>query len=451
MMSLRALIFLVMMSNVKALDAELKSFVQMESANRTELVQLLKVKFAEPLTDMISRAKQNAKVMALDEALQVVGTRLHPEAQSFLQEHHTHKEVAAHSVAKQHGARKSFMSNAGSSAVLDKAVGFINKEYKQVREVMDVKLLECGSFKIQKENELFETQDASDEIAIDLGLQNAVIQKNLGLKEENLAALSKLEAELASVKSECSKIRSELRKSVSLLQSDLKIIDTVIKETKATCANGLLQVHACVGDDGKTFFKAGNSLIQQQADQLKSQTAQQAFQQAMFAAYGMDASKLRAPINLHKMGGFDDDDSDDFPDMSEGESSFLQSSHSRNEVPSGTATTPSGQRCTGVMLPPQCPEILDKMDTIRGQTDDSLGIKNEELTKHNEECESEIEVLNGYIATENNALAVAVEEFNKAAAEAKGLAIQHESNKGHKREICKEMRGKYQQKVTSLN
>lgn len=451
-MSIRAIIFLVMSGNVGALEAELRALAQMENANRSQLAQLLQLKFAEPLQVVVSRAKGDAKAMALDEAFGIVGKRLHPEAQALFQESTTHKEVLLHSTVKEHIADNSLHASNGRDRVLtsstpkpaERAISFINKEFKQVQEVMDLKLLECGSFKIQKENDLYEVQDELDTIAIDLGLANAIVSKNLGVKEETLLELSNLQAELHTVKSECSLARSELEKSRSLLESDLAIVDRVISETKKTCQTALLQIHACVGPDAKTFFRIGSDLIQKQADQLKSSTAQQAFQQAMFAAYGMD-SKFHAPPAFEKMG-FDDDDSDDFPDMSWEQSvSHIQVAKSSADIPSGDVIVPDGQMCKGCALPPSCSELLDKMDTVRGQTSDSLDIKVEELTKHNTECETEVADLNSNIATANNVLSVAVEQFNKATGNVRGLEIQLDQGKEDKKAICKEMRQEYKQ------
>merc|ERR1719171_2410963 len=37
---------------------------------------------------------------------------------------------------------------------LTKAMNFLNNEFKQIREKMDVKLFECGFYKVEKVNEL---------------------------------------------------------------------------------------------------------------------------------------------------------------------------------------------------------------------------------------------------------------------------------------------------------
>merc|ERR1719321_1352404 len=61
-----------------------------------------------------------------------------------------------------------------------KAMAFINGEYITVREKLDLKLLECGFFKLIKEKLLYETQDKLDEIAMDMGLAEATMESCQG-------------------------------------------------------------------------------------------------------------------------------------------------------------------------------------------------------------------------------------------------------------------------------
>merc|ERR1719198_1156443 len=67
-----------------------------------------------------------------------------------------------------------------NSAVFDKAMAFLNEQFKMAREKMDIKLFECGFFKLEKEGLLYEVQDRLDEIAQGISLAEATIEKCQG-------------------------------------------------------------------------------------------------------------------------------------------------------------------------------------------------------------------------------------------------------------------------------
>merc|ERR1719313_2780262 len=155
-----------------------------------------------------------------------------------------------------------------NSAVFDKAMAFINNEYKIVREELDLKLLECGFFKLQKEGLLFETQDKLDELAMDMGLAEATmnacqaeIRKQSDFIEVKLAELHKLTTW-------CKIVHDELFTIKAAAEEDLRVINLILSVAKEECAkqaaNSFLEVHACLGADDTTHFKANGNFIQEQ-------------------------------------------------------------------------------------------------------------------------------------------------------------------------------------------
>merc|ERR1719247_3311662 len=161
-----------------------------------EAKALLQKEWAEPLTTVLKRAEKTSKTMHVAEALQVVGHKLSPEVSGFLQGRNATREV--HSLT-QMSSSGDVTSDMSKPSVFDRAMGFINAEIKIVREELDLKLLECGFFKIQKETLLYETQDKLDEIAMDIGLAEAVInacaaeiRKQNDIIDERTGALHKL-------------------------------------------------------------------------------------------------------------------------------------------------------------------------------------------------------------------------------------------------------------------
>merc|ERR1719321_2476089 len=107
-------------------------------------------------------------------------------------------------VSAQSGASE----NRGTGGLTDdstfgKAMAFINGEFMTVREKLDLKLLECGFFKLIKEKMLYETQDKLDEIAMDMGLAEATMEACQGEIQKQTEILAKLSAELAELTRQC--------------------------------------------------------------------------------------------------------------------------------------------------------------------------------------------------------------------------------------------------------
>merc|ERR1719301_344129 len=101
--------------------------------------------------------------------------------------------------------------------------------------------------------------------------------------------LAELEVELREVTRQCKIIHDELAAAKALVEEDLRVINLILNVTREECVKmgvkvsaassaSLLTVHACLGQDGKTYFEAGGgSLIQGQA-KFKTVSSQQAFQ-----------------------------------------------------------------------------------------------------------------------------------------------------------------------------
>merc|ERR1719473_448242 len=221
------------------------------------------------------------------------------------------------------------------NSVFGKAMAFINGEYMTVREKLDLKLLECGFFKLIKEKLLYETQDKLDELAMDMGLAEATMENCIGEIQKQTDILYNLEKELRELTRQCKLTHDELFAAKVLVEEDLKVINLILNVTREECVKmgvkvsaasaSLLTVHACLGHDGKTYFETGSSLIQDQASKLKTVSSQQAFQRALFELYGMD-SPLPGKVNLKLLDDFDDDDTDDFPPELSQAQSFVQMS-----------------------------------------------------------------------------------------------------------------------------
>merc|ERR1719160_398360 len=414
-----------------------------------EAKALLQKEWAEPLTTVLKRAEKTSKTMHVSEALQVVGHKMSPEVTGFLQGHNTTREANHLSLTEMKtssGVDGAMMDNS-KPTVFDRAMGFINNEIKIVREELDLKLLECGFFKIQKETLLYETQDKLDEIAMDIGLAEAVInacqaeiRKQNEFIEERTAVLRKLEKE-------CKDTHDVLAEEKARLEEDLRVINLILDTAKEECdkqkAAGFLQVQACLNDKGRTYFKTSNALIEAQAGKLKSTSSQQMMQRALFEMFAME-QPLPGKLDLGAFGDSDDDDeSDDFPDglMLQNGESLVQIQSSKQE-PSANKASNDKQRqlCNGVGAKPKCEKILEQLSGMQGEMIDALDKATKELNEHDEWCEAEIGAIVSEINNAKEIIAARTEQFDKASAFHNGMSIEHGRELQIKTDLCKELR-----------
>merc|ERR1719191_2390816 len=269
---------------IKSLQKE-NAAMHMESAAQVQ--SLLGLAFSEPLHVVIARAKDNAKNMSIDQALQHMKT-VTPEVKSLLSETKGKtafmKEPVAPQAAPQQQAAVSVDNNyavtthAGlgdlhSSAVFDKAMAFLNEQFKTAREKMDIKLFECGFFKLEKEGLLYETQDRLDEIAQGISLAEATIEKCQGeiARLERIIAVKS--AELKEHLHQCALIRAELEHEKSLIEEEIRVIDLIIDTTKTECGMKFFLIQACAEENGQTTFEFGSKKMQQLASKLHTESA----------------------------------------------------------------------------------------------------------------------------------------------------------------------------------
>merc|ERR1719310_1588701 len=104
------------------------------------------------------------------------------------------------------------------------------------------------------------------------------------------------------------------RRVVISCKSRTRVINLILSVAKEECAkqaaNGFLQVHACLGPDDTTHFKASGDFLQEQASKFKQTSSQQAFQRVLFELYGVD-QPLPGKLNYGRLDEFDADAEDD--------------------------------------------------------------------------------------------------------------------------------------------
>merc|ERR1719386_85443 len=311
-------LFLLMLSNAVALatisgtisDSVSHTDTDSDTDGKTEIDQILQLQFAEPLPTVLKRAQKASKTMPVTEALQVVGHKMSSDVRGLLGGANGTHAISLRASSK--GAVKA-PDGLGDSRVFDKAMAFINTEYKIVREELDLKLLECGFFKLQKEGLLFETQDKLDELAMDMGLAEATMNACQAEIRKQNDIIEVLLGELHKLTTWCKIVHDELFAIKAAAEEDLRVINLILSVAKEECAkqaaNSLMQVEACLGPDDTTHFKASGDFLQEQASKFKQTSSQQAFQRVLFELYDQP---LPGKLNLQNLDEFDDDDSDDF-------------------------------------------------------------------------------------------------------------------------------------------
>merc|ERR1719262_620898 len=396
------------MVTVNSVSSVTANSVSSDTANDSneEVKSLFALQFAEPLPTYLKRAQKASKTIPVEEALKTVGHKMTGEIKGLLQGGATVKS----------GLRSNAAPGFASPSVFDKAMAFINNEYKIVREELDLKLLECGFFKLQNEGLLFETQDKLDELAMDMGLAEATMNACQAEIAKQQDIIEDLSAELYKVTTQCKIIHDELAAIKAMAEEDLRVINLILEVAKeegakmaaewkaAGPARGFIQVHACLGPDGTTHFEAPD-FLQEQASKFKQTSSQQAFQRVLFELYGFD-SPLPGKLNLASLDDFDDDTDDFPPELTQAETanidSFVQVNSSVAPPAAGTSNKASNdeqrERCSSIARKPRCEKLLDKLGQMQGEIITALNIATDNLMRHDRECEI-ITALN--IATDN--------------------------------------------------
>jgi len=438
---------------------ETSAMAKVEMQAMKEAKALLQKEWAEPLPVVLKRAQKDSKTMHVSEALKIVGPKMSPEITGLLQGRNMTQGAKSLTATKSSGS-----SDMMKTDVFDRAMGFINAEIKIVRQELDLKLLECGFFKIQKESLLFETQDKLDEIAMDIGLAEAVInacqaeiRKQTLFVEERTAVLHKLEKE-------CQDTHDMLAEVKKAAEEDLRVVNLILDTAKEECdaakAAGFLQVSACLNNKGRTFFKTDNAFLQKQTSKLKTTSSQQAMQRTLFALFGME-HPLPGKLDLKAFDNVDDDydETDDFPDglmlqQEQDGQSLVQTGLHTQEVtkegpPVGAANKASNdavrERCSNVGVKPRCEKILDQLSQMQGEMIDALDAATKELNEWDEWCEAEIEGINTEINNAKEIIAARTEQFDKASAFHNGMLIEHAKELAFKLALCKELREVFKQ------
>merc|ERR1719265_501599 len=333
----------------------------------------------EPLNTVLERVEKKGTSMSVDDALKKVGHRLPSDIMRQLRPSFLQKDDRTTDVSDTDVAGAPAPSVFGKGTKLEKAMNFLNDEFSDVREKMDIKLFECGFFKVEKESALDLVQSDIDRLAEEIGM----LEKDIEYAKLQILTqqreLERLQTELRERLASCQETREALVAEKTLIEEDLSIANLIldIADKECTKKTFMMEIKSCNTNSG-TQYKTGNEEIETAIARLRTPEAKQVAQQVLAEASSLD----------------DDSDGDDAPDMSLLESGSKLATLKRRVVSEAAPATAIANKPKGndadkfcpIGTKPNCAQLMDKLGNMKGEIQDMLDAKIEELNEHNQEC-----------------------------------------------------------------
>merc|ERR1719502_618732 len=250
----------------------------------------------EPLSSVLERVEKKGTALSVDEAVRRVGHRLPADIMrnlkpSFLQKDDRSALVDGNSseTAQIQVAGAPAPSVFGAGTKLEKAMNFLNDEFSDVREKMDIKLFECGFFKVEKESTLERVQSDIDRLAEEIG----VLEKDIEYAKLQIATqqreLERLQTELREHLASCQETREALVAEKKLIEEDLSIANLIldIADKECTKKTFMMEIKSC-SMNGGTQFKTGNDEVESALAKLRTPEARKIAQQVLSEASEID-------------------------------------------------------------------------------------------------------------------------------------------------------------------
>merc|ERR1719163_1196930 len=204
---------------------ELKGEVHISEA---ELAKLKESSF-DSLSDIQMRAQKNSKTMSLETALEKVGVRLTGEMKGLMKEHGVVKQDAGFlqtSNGDQMEAQTDTDLDAaptlGPGTPIEKANRFLNAEYKEVYEKLDILLFNCGMYKAEKEGLVADINKDIADLATACGEYVAAIQHSQMIIDQQNVLLAQLNYDLDA------HLLAIIDAQIKIVQDDLNVVKTII-------------------------------------------------------------------------------------------------------------------------------------------------------------------------------------------------------------------------------
>merc|ERR1719183_1412523 len=134
-------------------------------------------------------------------------------------------------------------------------MNFLNDEFADVREKMDIKLFECGFFKVEKESALDMVQADIDKLAEEIGMLEKDIEYAKLMIMTQQRELERLQTELREHLASCQETREALVAEKKLIEEDLSIANIILDIADKECKTKtmMMEVKTCTTTEGTTY------------------------------------------------------------------------------------------------------------------------------------------------------------------------------------------------------
>merc|ERR1719265_1719514 len=246
----------------------------------------------EPLNTVLERVEKKATSMSVDDALKQVGHRLPADITRRLKPSFLQKDDRTIEESDAHASGAPAPSVFGKGTKLEKAMNFLNDEFSDVREKMDIKLFECGFFKVEKESALDLIQSDIDRLAEEIGM----LEKDIEYAKLQIATqqreLERLQSELREQLASCQETREALVAEKKLIEEDLSIANLILDIADKECSKKtmMMEIKSC-SESGDTTYMTGSEEIQNAVERLRTPEAKKVLQQVLSEAATLDSEE----------------------------------------------------------------------------------------------------------------------------------------------------------------
>jgi len=280
-----------------------------------ELAELSDQNFGS-IADTMKQVDTRAKSMSEKEAWGLIDHRLTSDARALLK---SHKDGFMQQGTE--SEEKEFAPTLGAGTPVEKAMRFLNAEYKEVYEKLDVELFNCGMYKVEKEGLVGDINKDIADLATTCGQYVAMIQESQMNIDEQNAILAELNEQLDAHLLSCAKQIAIIKAQIAIVEDDLKVVKTIIEAGEEACKGALLlqkgstqeavdranfELKGCrTGENGKLEMVTESVMINRALAQLKTEKAKDTARRILWEVMELSAD------STHEL---DDDDGVELPD-----------------------------------------------------------------------------------------------------------------------------------------
>jgi len=265
-----------------------------------ELEELKKTTFYGEGPDIVERAHAESKKITVHEAVSKLsqdrlGSGEMDEILAFHKSGHMKssflEEAESHKQERDKNGLLMAAPTLGKGTPIQKAVRFLNAEYKEVYEKLDVLLFQCGMYKVEKEGLVEDINKDIADLASQCGSYVSAIQHSQMIIDQQNVLLAQLNEDLEAHLRSCAKQISIVQAQIDIVADDLKVVKTIIAAGEEACKKTFLlqeageadlTVKACAGADGKVEFVTENTVLSEALSQLKTKEAKEAAKRMLF-------------------------------------------------------------------------------------------------------------------------------------------------------------------------